>query len=222
MTIRPRSLDTAFDSNTAAPGPDVAGQPYRLARDPATDQSNAVSLETLGLAGNPAQPSVLGTQVTSERVFFTDQGRPGQWEGQAPKVAERDSDAMVPRGIAAGTIRRNVRYPTNLIQVQALYSWTDNDPCFSPGTLDPLLNTVQDEYVVSSTFRSLEDSSPTVVSGTVKPAPGLEPFRPTPGVMGQPGTGWPVLQPAIPSFGSRIPLLRPRGLVAAGGGGASA
>lgn len=215
--IRARQLPTDAAAGTAA-APDVVGQPYRLPRDLSADGSTIATLEAIGVAGNPAQPAVLGPQVTDERRFFSRVGRPAQWRGARAKVAERDSDAMVPRGIAAGTIRRNVRYAENQVPVQAFYSWSDNDPSYGPNTLDPLAKTSVDEYIVSSTFRSLEDSLPTVVSGTAKRAPGLEPFRPTPGIMGQPGTGWPVLQPAIPSFGSRIRLLRPRGLVAAGGG----
>jgi hypothetical protein len=213
--MRARQLPTEPSS---AASTDIVGQPYRLPRDPATDQSNMLSLATLGLEGNPSPPVSLGRQVTNPARFFTRKGRPARWRGQRPKVGDRVLDAMVPPQISPGTVRRNIRMPANGIQVQGFFSWAANVADFGPS---PAPGTVQneqtDEYLVTSMALQLPDPLPTVVSETVKPAPGLEPFRPQPGIMGQQGTGWPVLQPAVPSFGSRVPLLRPRGLVAQGG-----
>ncbi len=84
-----------------------------------------------------------------------------------------------------------------------------------PGAADfSQLQAPQDEYVMMTLALGLQDPLPTVVSGFVKPQPGLTRTYHLTTIQAQPSTGWPVLAPQIPSYGSRIPLRRPRGLVA--------
>ena len=188
---------------------------FRLSRDPAVDRTTPQGFATVGLAGNPDPPAPLGAQ-TSElnaggQPRETPAGRPGRFRLQGFRPQARDL-AHERRGtLAPGTIRRNVRYPINGIPVPSFFSWAANDEC----VIDELFpaRPPQDEYLVSSAHLQLPDSLATVVSGTKKPAPGLEPFRQAPTIQAGPSTGYPVVAPQIPSYGSRVPLRRPRGLV---------
>jgi hypothetical protein len=188
---------------------DILSGVYRLARDPAVDRSTRVSLESVGLADNPLPPAVLGRQVTA-KSSRTPAGRPGRFITALFRPQERDLDHENRGTLAPGTIRRNVTYDVNGARGQGFFSWAANAIGEAVGFVPA--RPPQDEYVVSSLFLQLPDSLATVVSGTIKPAPGLEPFRQRPTVQAQPSTGWPVLAPQIPSYGSRVPLRRPRGL----------
>lgn len=189
---------------------------FRIARDPAVDHSTPIQHATVGLADNPDPPTTLGAQ-SSDRVLAdggtrrTRAGRPGKWRTALFRPAARDLDHENRGTLAPGTIRRNVRYPINGIPVRSFFSWAGNDAC-AVDRLDPA-RPPQDEYLVSSAHLMLPDSLATVVSGTKKPAPGLEPFRGGATVQAGASTGYPVVAPQIPSYGSRVPLRRPRGLV---------
>lgn len=183
---------------------DTGGDPFRLPRDPATDQATPAELVTVGLAGNPAPPIVLGRQVKTTDPDDT------------VRPAERSLDTEERGTLAPGTIRRNVSYEVNGARGQGFFSWASNAIGEALGFVPA--RPPQDEYLVSSLFLGLPDSLATVVSGTVKTAPGLEPFRQRPTIQAQPSTGWPVEAPVIPSYGSRVPLRRPRGLVSVDSG----
>lgn len=211
------------------PGDEGGG--FRIARDPAVDQTTPLGFASVGLADNPDPPVPLGPQTspinwgTGSRR--TPAGRPGCWQTDVFRPGSRGSNGeldlnspQVPEGrgtLAPGTIRRNVQYVKNGIPGPGFFSWAANKLGFALG-FEPARDP-QDEYVVSSLFLGLADSLATVVSGSVKPAPGLEPFRAGETVQAQASTGWPVLAPQIPSFGSRVPLRRPRGLVTTETGG---
>ena len=187
----------------------------RYPRDPAVDRTTPQGFATVGLAGNPDPPTTLGAQSSD----LTAQGQPKETAVRRPglfrlvpfRPKERDLNHENRGTLAPGTIRRNVRYPINGIPVPSFFSWAANEECVCD-SLDPA-RPPQDEYLVSSAHLQLPDSLATVVSGTVKRAPGLEPFRQAPTIQAGPSTGYPVIAPQVPSYGSRVPLRRPRGLV---------
>jgi hypothetical protein len=194
---------------------EAGGGDYRLTRDPAVDQTQPFGFAAVGLAYNPDPPVVLGAQTSKlnhgSGSRRTKVGRPGCWVTApfAPHV--RDTDHEVRGTLAPGSIRRNVDYAINGIPCASFFSWAANKLGFAVG-FEPARKP-QSEYLVSSVFLGIRDSLATVVSGTVKAAPGLEPFRGGATVQAGASTGWPVIAPQIPSFGSRVPLRRPRGLV---------
>jgi hypothetical protein len=192
------------------PAGDPRGGDYRLPRDPAVDHTTPQGFETVGLAGDPFPPVVLGSQ-TSHKSHATPAGRPGFWRLIPFRPQERSLDRLQGTTVAPGTIRRNVQYSKNGIPAPGLFSWAANLITYALG-FEPA-RPPQDEYLVSSHHLMLADSLATVVSGTTKTAPGLEPFRGGATVQAGPSTGWPVVAPQIPSYGSRVPLRRPRGLV---------
>lgn len=198
----------------------TAGGSFRFARDPAVDQASREAFASVGLAGNPDPPAPLGAQtspLTSGGLTrFTRAGRPGRFRLIPFRPQERDGNHENRGTLAPGTVRRNVRYAINGTPVPGFFSWAANALAFLD-VLDPA-RPPQDEYVVSSLFQGLPDPLPTVVSGTEKKAPGLEPFRQVPTIQAQPSTGYPVVAPQIPSYGSRVPLRRPRGLVSVDSG----
>lgn len=203
--------------NPSVPGPPTPAGVNRLTRDPAVDGSTVERFRSVGLAGDPFPPTVLGP-ATSELNYGTGEretpaGRPGCWQTDPFRPGLRDTDHENRGTLAPGNIRRNVTYRANGVGAQGFFSWAENEPELPSMRLDPA-RPPQDEYIVSSLFLGIANSLATVVSGTAKPAPGLEPFRGGATIQAQPSTGWPVLSPQIPSFGSRIPLRRPRGLVA--------
>lgn len=191
----------------------VPADPLALPRDRATDQSNQVDRAALGLEADLTLN--LGRQETDRRRFVTRAGRPGRFrEGRVIMLSPDGNFSPMP-AIGAGSIARNVRYPQNAIASPGYFSWAANQPDLPPPGPQPAATepTRVDEYYLSSLFLGLPDSAPWVVAGETRPQPGLAGFQSKPGVMGQPGTGWPVLAPQIPSYGSRVPLLRPRTLV---------
>jgi hypothetical protein len=119
--------------------------------------------------------------------------------------------------ISPGTIARNIRYQQNGIASPGFFSWAANQPDLPPpGPVPAALEPSRvDEYYLSSLALGLPDSAPWVVAGHERPQPGPDGFQSRPGIMGQPSTGWPVVSPSIPSYGSRVPLLRPRTLIGA-------
>lgn len=193
----------------------VAADPYALARDRATDRSNATDRASLGLEDDLTLN--LGRQVTDERRFFTKAGTPGRSWSEPFRPQGRRLDVMPEPAIAPGSIARNIRYPQNAIAVPGFFNVAANQPDLpppgpAPAAIEP---SRVDEYYLSSTFLGIADSPPWVVAGLERPQPGLQPFQSPATVQGQPSSGWPVISPEIPSFGSRVPLRRPRNLVAA-------
>ena len=191
----------------------VPADPYALRRDRSTDQSNATDRAALGLEDDLSLN--LGRQVTDEARFFTKAGFPGRFREGRVIVQAVDGNYSPEPAIGPGSIARNIRYPQNGIAVGGYFSWAANDlelppPGPVPEATDP---SRVDEYYLSSLFLGLPDSAPWVVAGYDRPQPGLAGFQSPATVMGQPGTGWPVIAPEIPSYGSRVPLRRPRNLV---------
>lgn len=189
--------------------------PFRLPRDPATDGTSPAGFETVGLDGDPYPRVVLGRQVESGARDFSRAGRPARFRSGIVRVQARNLGAELRPACSPGTIRRNVLYPGNGL---------------GPTVFDPVTNTFvesrskpsdlqppQDEYLVSSLALGLSDPLATVVSGTIKPDPGLQDTYRTSTIQAQPSSGRPVIAPQIPSYGSRVPLLRPRGLVTVAG-----
>ena len=191
---------------------------FRFPRDPAVDHETPQGYASVGLAGNPDPPTSLGRQSSDRNSGGTPRrtraGRPGRFVTSLFNPRERDLSREERGTLAPGTIRRNIRYPINGIPVPGLFSWAANEACVAD-TLDPT-RAPQDEYLVTSTHLMLPDSLATVVAGSTKPAPGLEPFRGGATIQAGPSTGYPVVAPQIPSYGSRVPLRRPRGLVTVG------
>jgi hypothetical protein len=202
-SLRPRHEP---DRNAAG----VEGGDYRLPRDPAVDSTTPNGFANVGLAGNPDAPVVLGRQ-TSTRGQETPVGRPGRFHTLAFRPQARNLNREQRGTLAPGTIRRNVEYAINGMRGIGFFSWAANELGNTLGFAPA--RPPQDEYLVSSLHLQLPDSLATVVSETQKPAPGLEPFRQNATVQAGASTGWPVLAPQIPSYGSRVPLRRPRGLV---------
>lgn len=226
-SLRYRGVVSGWDELGSTPAEGSSGLDYRtIARDPAVDQTTPQGFRSVGLAGNPDPPVVLGPQTshlndgTGERR--SKQGRPTCWKTSVFRPRERDlnregpgsqKDGAGERGtLVPVNVRRNVQYAKNGIPAPGFFSWAANVLGWAFG-FEPA-RPPQDEYLVSSHFLGIADSLATVVSGTTKPAPGLEPFRGGATVQAGASTGWPVIAPQIPSYGSRVPLRRPRGLVA--------
>lgn len=223
-SLRARTLPDGplpYEEGVAAPAPGAenadAGTSYRaIARDPAVDRSTPEQYRSVGLDGDPFLPASLGMQ-TSELTDagqdrITDVGRPGFFRSIGFRPRSRSLDREERGTLASGTIRRNVAYKPNGIAAPGFFSWAANQQQPPPTAIEPA-RPPQDEYLVSSLHLQLPDSLSTVVAETTKPAPGLEPFRGGATIQAQPSTGYPVLSPQIPSYGSRVPLRRPRGLV---------
>ena len=205
-----RGVEEATPANGPAAPTGSTGGDFRLPRDPAVDHATPAQLETVGLAGNPNLPVVLGAQ-TSRKDAATPVGRPGKIRTPVFRPGSRDLDHENRGTLAPGTIRRNVQYNVNGARGQGFFSWAANAIGEALGFVPA--RAPQSEYVISSLHLQLPDSLATVVSKTAKPAPGLEPFRSGATVQAGPSSGYPVLAPQIPSYGSRVPLRRPRGLV---------
>lgn len=191
-----------------------SGDPLALPRDPATDRSNETDWAALGLDGQPVRPSLGGQTATDPGRAFTRTGMPGLWRDEPVLVQGRDLDWLPLPAISPGQVRRNIRLPQDGIPVPGFFSWAANEQCAPAGRSQAATEPSRvDEYLLTERTLQLPDSAPWVVAGYERPQPGLEGFQSPPGVQGQPGTGWPVLAPEIPSYGSRVPLRRPRGLV---------
>lgn len=218
-SVDPGIAEDPSGLNGGLGGDRPASRVFRFSRDPAVDHSTPQGYASVGLAGNPDPPTTLGAQSSelsagSSTPGRTRAGRPGRFVTALFNPRSRDLSREERGTLAPGTIRRNIRYPINGIPVPGLFSWAANEPCVAD-TLDPT-RPPQDEYLVSSVHLQLPDSLATVVSGTTKRAPGLEPFRGGATIQAGPSTGYPVVAPQIPSYGSRVPLRRPRGLVTVG------
>lgn len=189
----------------------VAPDPYRLVRDRATDQSNSDDWQTIGLEDVPGGPN-LGNQVTDPSRFLTPVGSPGRFRSGRVIIQERSLDTAPEPNLAPGTIRRNIIYPPYQIGVAGKFSWAANRQGELPPGRVPLEPSRVSDYYQSTTFLGLPDPAPWAITGD-RPQPGLAPFPSRPTVQFNSGSGWPVLAPTVPSFGSRVPLRRPRTLL---------
>ncbi len=194
----------------------VPADPYALPRDRATDQSNAVDRASLGLEDDVSLD--LGVQVTDPRRFVTRTGSPGRWREGRVLMQERNLQFYAEPAIGPGTINRNIDYPSKGQATPGFFSWAANAPDLPPpGPVPEALEPSRvSEYYMSSLWLGQADSAPWVITGE-RPQPGLSGFQSRPGVMAQAATGWPVVAPEVPSFGSRVPLRRPRTLIASAG-----
>lgn len=195
------------DGGRVAAPPD----PYRIPRDRATDQSNSDDWQTLGLEDTPGGVN-LGNQVTNPVRFLTKVGAPGRWRSGRVLIQERDLSAAPQPNLAPGTIRRNITYPPYQIGVSGKFSWAANRQGELPPGPVPLEPSRIADYYQSSTFLGLPDPAPWAITGE-RPQPGLQGFQSRPTVQFNSGSGYPVLAPTVPSFGSRVPLRRPRTLL---------
>lgn len=187
----------------------IALGPYRLPRDPAVDKATLRDRAAIGIDENPYPPVVLGTQVEGPGLDHTG-GRPTRSRTDAVTVSSYRTPGSRP-SIAPGTIRRNVNWPRNGIDLTIFNPAANRFEQPAPVDLGEL-RLPQSDYVIDSRFRQQVDSLATVVSGSRKPHPGLGRTYSTPSIMAGQATGWPVIAPQVPSFGSRVPLRRPRSL----------
>jgi hypothetical protein len=198
------------------------GGVYAIPTDPSTDRTNLVGLESVGLARRDPQTGQvldgaaelathpLGLQ-TRPGVTLTPAGRPGfARTGNLTTVVEPRLDRVSLPAIAPGTIRRNVDWPIEGGGGRGLFSSTANEGGGGPGRAFQV--TAVSEYFLSTLRMMLPRSLSWVVTGA-------KPLIPE-GPDGQhyhselaAASGWPVVQPVVPSYASRVPLLRPRSLV---------
>lgn len=191
-------------------------------RDPRTDRSNLIALEAIGLAARDpqtgalvAEPGALTLHPLGEQVGARSQltatGRPGFLETLPVRVRQVRGDRAAGQAIAPGTVRRNVAWPIVGGGGRGAFSSTANSRPGGPGRGFQL--TAVTEYILTSLRLMLPRPDQWVVAG-VKPLipegpDGQHPHFP----MALQGSGWPVVAPTVPSFSSRVPLLRPAGLV---------
>lgn len=177
-----------------------------LPRDPATDRSNAQNWQDMG----QGQPVPLGRSRRLTAQVDSRTRRPVRWRNTPVRVQARNLSQAAPVRLAPGTIRRNVVFPTRGHGGRGLFSWTANRSEPNPGR--PFQVTNPARYLVSSLHLGLAAPLKWPILGAKPPVPegpqGQRLRR-----MAGPSTGWPVVAPTVPSFGSRVPLLRPRGLV---------
>lgn len=193
--------------------------PYALPRDRATDRSNLVDLQTIGLAARDPQTGLLvpvdpawnmGRQVGVDDGLDGKTGRPDGARQDPIVVQARDPDAAPPVAFAPGSIRRNVTWPAEGNGGKGQFSWASNQAS-DPGA--PFQVTGVAEYVISSLHLQLSRALSWVVAG-VKPAiPAGPAGQHGTGQVLRAATGWPVVAPQVPSYSARVPLLRPRDLV---------
>ena len=194
-----------------------------LPRDPATDRSNLVTLQTIGLAyqdpqvvSNPQQLAPVNPRVSLGRATRTTAtvsaktGRPDFYGSEPVLVQARNLNALPAQAIGPGTIRRNVRYQIDGAGIRGLFSAASSSSANPSKLVDPTSPLV---YLASSLWLQLSRPLMWVVTGK-------KPLFPD-GPSGQHyhvelarASGWPVIAPNVPSFGARVPLLRPPGLVA--------
>ncbi len=186
-----------------------------LPRDPATDQSNPetwATLEPVAPDGTLARiPLGRASRTTSARDPKT--GRPAFYDSEPVLVQARSENAgLIPRAISPGTIRRNVVWPVEEIGSRSPFSWASNQSPPDGGRFFQVTGVA--EYIISSLALQLARPLSWVVAG-VKPGipDGADAALQSARFRGyQQGSGWPVVAPSIPSYGSRVPLLRPSGL----------
>lgn len=199
--------------------------PYQLRRDPATDRGNLVDLATIGLASRDpvtltlvATPGALAENLGGRQTGIvqarTRVGRPGLVHTDPFRVLQpaAPNDAGPGPILAPGTVRRNVEWPLIGGGGRGEFSSTANTRPGGPGRGFQLTKLA--EYIISSLALrvggGLSLSWP--VAG-VKPLIGEGPDASHRHTMLRQASGWPVVAPAVPSFSSRVPLLRPRNLV---------
>jgi len=186
-----------------------------LPRDPATDQSNPetwATLEPVAPDGTLARISLgRASRTTSARDPAT--GRPAFYDAEPVLVQARsENSGLIPRAVSPGTIRRNVVWPVEELGAPGLFSWAAN--VHADGRPRFFQVTGVAEYIISSLALQLARPLSWVVAG-VKPQ---LPDGPDAAIQAarfrgyQQGSGWPVVAPQVPSYGSRVPLLRPSGL----------
>lgn len=197
---------------------------YRLRRDQATDRGNLTDLATVGLAFRDPQtlalvptPGALAESLGGLQVGVvpsrTRVGRPALrfTVPFVPVQPAAPNDAGPGPILGPGTVRRNVEWPLIGGGGRGGFSSTANDRPGGPGRGFQL--TKVGEYLISSLFLrvggGLSLSWP--VAG-VKPLIGEGPDASHRHRMAARASGWPVVAPSVPSFSSRVPLLRPRNL----------
>ena len=189
--------------------------PWLLPRDPATDQSRPVDWQTF----EPVNPDgtlarfPLGGQVRTTSLRSKRTGRPSRFRVRPVLVQAVDPRVQVPRAISPGTIRRNVVWPTEEVGATGLFSAAANThPEGHPRFFQV---TGVAEYIISSLALQLSRPLSWVTAGAKPLLPdGTDAAVQVRRFRGfQQASGWPVVAPSVPSYGSRVPLLRPRGLV---------
>lgn len=198
-----------------------------LPRDRATDQSNLEVWRTLGFAATDPQtgelvattqpPPNLGRQTRTTPVTDPKTGRPDFYRPEPILVQERNLRALAPKAIGPGTIRRNVVFPlgggnSGSGGTRSLYSCAGSASGDAPRLFEP---SNPAEYIVSSVHLQLSRPLAWVVAGR-KPSIPDGPHGQHAHISAARATGFPVVAPNVPSFGSRVPLLRPPSLVQAG------
>jgi hypothetical protein len=186
---------------------------FQLPRDPATDQSRPVEWSTV----EPVNPDGTLARIPSGRQVslkpqLTPVGRTGFWKTRPVMVQARDGRAAAAKAISPGTIRRNVTWPVEETGGRSLFSWAGNA---APDHGRFFQVTGVTEYVISSLALQLARPLKWVITGQ-KPAlaKGVDQQVQIRRFRGyQQASGWPMIAPAVPSYGARVPLLRPRGLV---------
>lgn len=192
--------------------------PPPLPRDPATDQSTLVDRQAIGLAVTDPETGVLVETVkvslgrsTRTTSMLTKTGRPGFWKSRPFIVQARNLSAAAPVAFAPGTLRGNTIGPIVGLPSRGLYDRVTLQAASPAGPPVGLTGVVG--YLLSSLHLMLARPNPAVVSGqanaNVTPGPAGQHAH----VMGAPASGFPVIAPRIPSYGSRIPLLRPPTLI---------
>jgi hypothetical protein len=187
----------------------VPPDPLALPRDPATDKSNRTDRQTVGLQDEPTVN--LGAQVATNRSRFrTPVGRPGFWGGAGRLILQaRRLDVAAPLAVGAGTIRRELDWPVREVGATGYMSWAANETGDLRRGRFHQVTAAHDYYVSSDWIPPNFDQWPVTGHKPALPAD----WRPLPSVMADLSTGWPVLAPTVPSFGARVPLRRPRGVV---------
>ncbi len=194
-----------------------------LPRDRATDKSNLIVWQTLGLAVRDPQtgelasstpPPNLGRQTRTTAVVDDKTGRPDFYKPERVIVQARNLRALAPKAIGPGTIRRNVTFPLGGGPIgsggsRSLYSAAGSASGDAPKLFEP---SNPAEYIASSVHLQLARPLPTVVAGA-KPSIPDGPSGQHTGISAAHSTGWPVVAPNVPSFGSRVAPIRPQSLV---------
>jgi hypothetical protein len=210
---------TALARQRKGPGP------YQLRRDPTTDRGNLTDLATVGLAYRDpatltlvptpgAEAESIGGRQIGIVATVTSVGRPALLHTLPFRVLQprAPNDAGPGPILAPGTIRRNVAWPLNGGGGLSGFSSTANMRTGGPGRAFQVTKVM--EYVLSSLFlRSGGGLSLAWPVAGVKPLIGQGPDATHRHRMVAAASGWPVVAPSVPSFSSRVPLLRPRNLV---------
>lgn len=184
--------------------------------DQGTDRSTLVDLQTVGLATRDPKtgelvraPGLSVGRMTATGPALSKVDRPDQWVNPQVRVQARQLNRDAGGVLAPGTVRRNVAWPVRQNGGRGLFSSAANMAAGPGGRAFKATGVT--EYLVSSLHLMLARPLSWVVAG-VKPLIPEGPTGQTPSIQLSAASGWPVLAPQIPSYGSRVPLLRPRGL----------